>query len=352
MTRNYLIGFLFFYCLSFNQAVASFPDLSRNYQYREAVFQSLADEIINSAIRQDKILYRNDVLNTIQIQLNPVFDNIVINSEKYSVCSSADLDCISEQFNKVESYAIKKIENRFFDFYNYQNQVWTKIYIAPKRGWSFLNEWYPSFINIHFGLDADSLYEQQTNEFYLNTRVMFYRLKEDVFPEERHVSKSLFSAYYNHCVHVLENPSIISYEFFEKMTLVDSLMDIASTVNTGDPHTPEDIANVYIALAFNDNFPGGVTKEELFNVYFAADHMLKKALSIHESGKVHYGLGALYNNFLVDYENLLSSEEKLDAFSKHIIPSFIDEESTDHLDRACQLDPEYCNLRKFKDKTR
>ena len=341
------------YCFSFsvNWAKADFPDLTRNYQYRNAVYQSLADEIINSAIRQDKILYRNDVLNTIQIQLNPVFDNIVLIADKYNVCSSSDYDCINEQFNKVESFAVKKIENRFFDFYNYQNRVWTKIYIAPKHGWNFLNEWYPSFINLHFGLAADSLYDQQTNEFYLNTRVMCYRLKEEVFPDERQISKSLFSAYYNHCVHILENPSIISYEFFEKINLVDSLMNIAADVNTGDAHNREDVANVYIALAFNDNFPGGVSKEDLFTMYYTSDLMLKKALAFHESGKVHYGIGALYNNFLIDYENLLSTQEKLDAFSKQIIPSFIDEESSNHLDRACQLDPEYCNLRKFKDKS-
>lgn len=341
------IAFIFALILSVGKSYAFHPDLPRHFKYRDAVFQSLADEIINSATRQDKILFRNDVIEVLQAHLNPVFDNVVMDAKQYEVCTSTNEECINAEWAKVESMATAKIENNFFNFYNYQNRVWSKIYIAPKKGWNLLNEWYPSFINLHFGLDADSLIGENTNAFYLNTRVMFYRLKEEMYPAERHISKSLFSAYYNHCVYILKQPSIISYEFFQKMNEVDSIMTVAADVNTGDALTRTDIANVYIALAFNDNFPAGIEKNEMVNMFLASDRMLKKALSYNESGKVHYALGALYNNFLVDYNNQFSSEEKLNTFDV-IVPAQIDEESTDHLDRACLLDPEYCNLRKFK----
>ena len=333
-------------------AKASSPDLPRHFQYRNAVYQNLADEILNSAIKQEVTLFKADILITLQTQLNPVLDNIILNASNFSPCPSTNEECINAEFLKLQNTLPKKVENRYFDFYNYQELVWTKIFIAPKQGWQLLNEWYPQFINLHFGLAYDTLANKGTNEFYLNSRVMFYRLKEELFPNERHYSKSLFAAYYNHCVHVLRTPSIISYEFFYRSMLIDSVLNIVSEINTGDSKNREDIANIYIACAFNDNFPAGVTKNDIIEMFKESDKLLKKALTFHESGKVHYGLGALYNNFLVDYIDMFTEQEKLDLFGKNIIPSQIEEESIAHLQRACELDEEFCNLRKFKDKTK
>lgn len=331
-------------------AKAVSPDIPKHYEYRNAVFQNLADEILNSATKQNITLYRNQILLTIQNNLNPVLDEVLLQSEKYVSCQSTNQECIAEQFQKLNSINPQRIENAYFNFYNYQKYVWTKIYIAPKEGWDELNKWYPQFIKNNFNLEFDTLTDANTNYLFLNTRVMFYRLKEDIYPEQTHISKSLFTAYYNHCVFLLQNKSIMSYEYVNKAGEVDSLMNIASSIKSVYSESAPDIANVYIAVAFNDAFPAGVTGEELLNIFYTSNYLLEKALNHHETGKVHYALGAMYNNFLVDYSNIYSTPEKLELFGKAIVPTELMEKSVDHLEKACELDPFYCSLKKFRDK--
>ncbi|HYG52133.1 MAG TPA: hypothetical protein VD905_14575, partial [Flavobacteriales bacterium] len=156
--------------------------------------------------------------------------------------------------------------------------------------------------------------------------------------------------YYNHCAYLLKQGSIISYEFASKATEVDSIMNIAASITRIYKETAPDIANVYIAAAFNDNFPMGTQKEDMINMFTISDYLLQKALVHHETGKVHYALGALYNNFLVDYSTAFSTPEKLELFGHSIVPTELMEKAVEHLEQACTLDPEYCNLKKFRDK--
>lgn len=331
-------------------AFAVHPDIPRHYQYRQVVFENLADEILNSAAKQNVHLYRNQILTVVQHELNPVLDEMLLQASNYAVCPSTDQDCINGEYKKLLANSPGKIENNFFNFYNYQTKAWTYFYIAPKQGWPMLNEWYGRFIETNFALKSDSLTYQNTNTFYLNSRVMCYRLKEEMNPEMVHVSKSLFNAYYNHCVYLLKSPSIISYEYFSRTAEVDSIMNIALEVKQIGKENLADAANVYIAAAFNDDFPAGIEKEDLVALFREAESLLNKAMSIQETGKVHYALGALYNNFLIDYSVTFTSNEKLELFGRNIIPSQIMEESVTHLEDACALDNEYCNLRKFRDR--
>lgn len=326
------------------------PDIPRHYQYRAIVFENLADEILNSAAKQNVTLYKNQILPVIQNNLNPVLDEVILQSDSYGACISTDYACIDAEIIRLKKSFPAKIENDFFNFYNYQKYIWTKIYIAPKRGWNSLNAWYPQFIKTNFNLEYDTLDGECLNNFYLNTRVMFYRLKEEVYPGQTHVSKSLFTAYYNHCAYVLKQSSIISYEFTAKAAEVDSIMNIASSIESVYKESAVDIANVYIAAAFNDNFPLGTPKDDMINMFTTSNYLLEKALSHHESGKVHYALGALYNNFLVDYSTAFSTPEKLELFGKSIVPTDLMEKAVEHLEQACALDSDYCNLKKFKDK--
>lgn len=213
-----------------------------------------------------------------------------------------------------------------------------------------MNLWYPQFIKNNFNLEFDTLTDRNTNELFLNTRVMFYRLKENIFPEQTHITKSLFNAYYNHCVFLLREPSIMTYEFLNKAYQVDSLMNIASTLNGVYQMAAPDIANVYIAAAFSDVFPIAANGQELLSMFNASNFLLEKALTHSESGKVHYAIGALYNNFLVDYSAIYSTPEKLALFGKSIIPSELMEKSVEHLEKACELDVMYCNLKRFRDR--
>jgi hypothetical protein len=336
--------------ISVQTAKAVSPDIPKHYEYRAVVFENLADEILNSAAKQNVTLYKNQILVTIQNNLNTVFDEVLLKSENFVSCASTNKECIAQQFQKLNASYPQKIENAYFNFYNYQKYIWTKIYIAPKEGWDELNEWYPQFIKLNFDLDYDTLIGSNTNNLFLNSRVMFYRLKEDLYPEQVHISKSLFTAYYNHCVYLLKSSSIIAYEYINKTNEVDSIMNIAADIKSVYTETAPDIANVYIAAAFNDHFPIGISGEELLNIFYASNYLLEKALKHHETGKVHYALGALYNNFLVDYSALYSTPEKLALFGKSIVPTELMEKSIEHLEQACALDEDYCNLRKFRDK--
>lgn len=338
--------------LSIQWAKAVSPDIPRHYQYRHVFYENLADEILNSAAKQDILLYRNHILTTIQNDLNPVLDEMVIQSSNYYPCASTDEKCIQAQYDQLNKTSGKKIENAYFNFYNYQKYVWTKIYIAPTKSWDMLNEWYPKFIQHHFGLAHDTLAARTTSHLFLNTRVMCYRLKEDLYPEEEHVTRSLFNAYYNHCAYLLKTPSIISYEFYNKTQEVDSLMQIAYTLELNVDEIKADVANVYIAAAFNDDFPSGISKDELVDMFFISERLLKKALEINETGKAHYALGALYNNFLIDYGNMFSSPEKQSLVHRNIVPSDLMIRSVQHLEDACVMDDNYCNLKRFKDKRR
>ncbi len=332
------------------EAKAVKTDIPKHYEYRNVVFQNLADEILNSAAKQNVTLYKNQILVTIQNNLNPVFDEVLLKSEDFASCVSTNQECIQQQFQKLKASYPQKIENAYFNFYNYQKYIWTKVYIAPKEGWDELNKWYPQFIKLNFNLDYDTLTGSNTNNLFLNTRVMFYRLKEELYPDQVHISKSLFTAYYNHCVYLLKSSSIMSYEYVNKVSEVDSLMTIAASINSVYTETAPDIANVYIAAAFNDDFPAGATGEEVLSIFYTSHYLLEKALKHHESGKAHYALGALYNNFLVDYSNIYSTPEKLALFGKAIVPSELMEKSVEHLEQACALDDTYCNLKKFRDK--
>jgi hypothetical protein len=332
-------------------AKATSPDIPRHYQYRLALYENLADEILNSAEKQDVSLYRNNILTLIQNDLNPVLDEMVVHASDYYPCASTDEKGIQAQYEQLNRNSGKKIENEFFNFYNYQKYVWAKIYIAPTKGWNLLNDWYPKFIQQKFGLNYDTLTCRTTNQLFLNTRVMCYRLKEDLYPEAEQVTRSLFNAYYNHCVYLLKRPSIISYEFFNKTQEVDSLMRIAYTLDLNVDDIKADIANVYIAAAFNDEFPSGISKDEVIDMFYISEGLLKKALEINETGKAHYALGALYNNFLIDYGNMFSAPEKQDL-SLDIVPSELMIKSVQHLEDACVMDGSYCNLKRFKDKRR
>ncbi len=346
MATRFLILFLVFV----QSAKAASPDITRHYEYRNIVFENLADEILNSAIKQNITLYKNQILMAIQDNLNPVFDEVLAKADDYSSCSSTNDACIKEQMQKLSATFPQKIENDYFNFYNYQKYIWTKIYIAPKYGWDDLNAWYPQFIKNNFNLDYDTLTNKNTSNLFLNTRVMFYRLKDEIYPNEIHNARSLFTAYYNHCKQLLSKPCIISYQFINKVNEIDSLMDIAASIKKVYKDFAPDIANVYIAATFNKKFPVGMSGEELLDLFYTCDYLLAKAIQHDETGKVHYAIGAMYNNFLVDYSEIYSTPEKLALFGGSIVPSELMEKSVAHLEKACELDEEYCNLHPFKDK--
>lgn len=333
-------------------AKAISPDLPRHYLYRNVFYENLADEILNTAAKQDVQLYRNIILLTIKNNLNPVLDEMLVQAGDYAPCSSTDEKCIQSQFDQLSYTSGKKVEGHSLNFYNYQKYTWTKIYIAPTKSWKTLNDWYPKFIHEQFGLSYDTLVDHTTNQLFLNTRVMCYRLKQDLYPEQDHVTRSLFNAYYNHCAYLLKRPSIISYEFYNKTKEVDSIMRIAYHLELDVDEIKADIANVYIAAAFNDDFPAGISKEELVDMMLVSESLLKKAIEINETGKAHYALGALYNNFLIDYGTLFSKPEKEELMQRNINPTDLTIKSVQHLEDACVLDERYCNLKRFKDKRR
>lgn len=316
------------------------------------MFENLADEILNSAEKQNVSLFRNHIITLLQHDLNPVLDEVVITAGDYTPCLSTDDKCVTEQYAQLAHSMGKKVEQTQLNFYQYQKYTWTKIYIAPKHGWDILNEWYPQYIRRNFGLTYDTLTSKTTSALFLNTRVMFYKLKQDLFPAEEHVTRSLFNAYYNHCVYTLKTPSIISYEFYNKVQEVDSLMNIAYMLELDADEIKVDIANVYIAAAFNDEFPAGISKEELPDMFFTSEYLLKKALEINETGKAHYALGAFYNNFLIDYKAMYAAPEKLEFAGREIVVSELMIKSVQHLEDACAMDPSYCNLKRFRDKRR
>lgn len=343
--------FICFLWLGVHTAFAVSPDIPRHYEFRQAMYQNLADEIVNTATKQDVVLYRNEVLSTIQSTLNPVLDEVLVRAGNFEPCNSTNDECVNAQWNSLGNpLTVAEEKNNFLAFYHFQVYVWTKLYISPKHGWTNLNNWYEKYIAHTFNLKGDTLQDQHTNNLFLNTRVMYYRLKEELFPQAEHVSKSLFTAYYNHCVYVLKQPSIISYEFEGKALEIDSIMQIAVQVKSVKPNAEllNDAANVYIAAAFNDQFPMGIGKEDLISMFYISHNLLHRALDLYETGKVHYAIGALYNNFLIDYGNMFTTPEKLDLFGKSIVPSELMESSVDHLEKACELDPEYCNLRKLR----
>lgn len=113
--------FLILFLLIVQAAKAVSPDIPKHYQFRNVVFQNLADEILNSAAKQNITLYKNQILITLQNDLNPVFDEVVLQSENFSPCNSIDDDCIYKQYEKLQAANPQKIENSFLIFTTIKN---------------------------------------------------------------------------------------------------------------------------------------------------------------------------------------------------------------------------------------